>query len=344
MRHTLLAILLLTMWMLQGCLQSKDIKSFECTYGPNGGQSLSESIALFPKITTPEGVELVPRKHPKANLIQKRIKNSTSANLKEYKISIVGGTKRSKSNIIDIDHYNALEINRKLQVIISPKKKRNLKDTIEFIMDYEGPFSRSFDPSIAGESAHDVLIDVEKIQDDTFYSNFQNDLFLVKITHNGTTEMFYMSTKNSSLFVSNRGANGKNGRDGEDGARGKQGADGTPGHKGEDGGPGHKGSNGTDGSNAGHGGKVILSIDKENIAFKDILTIDTSGGRGGKGGQGGSGGSGGFGGKGGERILGGDVVKRKAPGAKGPDGARGENGKFGINGGDGVKEVELRFK
>ena len=83
-----------------------------------------------PKITTTKGVVLEPIDAPTDQLIPSWQKK-TSKSLKEYQITVNGGTRRYGTNIIDIDNADPLKINKRLQVIITVKKKLNLDPSLK---------------------------------------------------------------------------------------------------------------------------------------------------------------------------------------------------------------------
>ena len=324
---------LLTISLLTSCLSSKKIKSFECSYGKNDSEPLSKSIALHPKITTTKGVVLEPIDAPTDQLIPSWQKK-TSKSLKEYQITVNGGTRRYGTNIIDIDNADPLKINKRLQVIITVKKKLNLADTIDIIPDYKEMISLNFDDQRSNGNADNININVQKIHDETYYNRFHCDLYLVKIICRDRSETFYMSEKESSILILNRGADGANGTHGAAGTKGAKGKDGATGQKGRTGQDGGDGGDGGNGSNGGNGGKVTLTLDSASISFQKIITIDCRRGLGGNGGQGGIGGTGGIGGKGGERIIDLDIRSKYRDG--GASGAAGKNGKNGLDGLDGL--------
>ena len=323
---------LLIISLLSSCLSPKNIKSFECSYSKNSGEPLSKSIALHPKITTTKGDILVPVDADTDQLIPSWQKK-TSKSLKEYQISVNGGTRRYGTNIIDIDNTDPLKINKHLQVIISVKKKLSLADTIDIIPDYKEMILLNFDDQRSNGNADNVSINVQKIHDETYYNKFNCELYLVKIMCRNRSETFYMSEKESSIIIKNRGADGANGTHGASGTKGTKGKDGALGQKGKPGQDGGYGGNGGTGSNGGNGGKVTLTLDSASIEFQKIITIDCRRGFGGRGGQGGIGGSGGVGGKGGERIIDPGIrSKNRDGGASGSAGTNGKNGKNGLDG------------
>lgn len=318
--------------LLVGCVSSNNIQSFECTYGSYGEARISETIALYPVITTKKGIQLTPLE-PSSTQIIPRSENKTSKTLKEYDIAVSGGKRRPNTNIIDIGENGSLEINKRLQVIITLRKKPSLKDTIEIVVSHQGPVALNFDAQSAGQNANDVLLDVQRVHDQTYFENFNCDLYLVNVTSGNRHESFYMSEKNSTIFISNRGANGANGSAGADGNNGANGRDGIVGTRGRAGSSGGEGGNGGDGGNAGNGGKVVLSVDADSFNFGNMISINNSGGTGGIGGIGGMGGMGGEGGTGGDRVLGTEVLGDSKLGGRA--GAAGHNGFNGLNGLDG---------
>ena len=321
--------------MLSSCISSKNIKSFECSYSKNGSELLSKSIVLHPKITTTKGVVLEPI-NPSANYLIPIWENKTSKSLKEYQITVNGGTRRYGTNIIDLDSTDPLKINKRLQVIIAVKKKLSLADTITIIPDYKEMVSLNFDNQISNGNAENVNINVQKIHDKTYYNKFNCDLYLVKIMCRNRTETFYMSEKESSLSIINRGADGADGAHGANGTKGGNGKDGALGQKGKTGQDGGSGGDGGNGGNGGNGEKVTLTLDSASISFQKIITIDCRKGLGGREGQGGVGGSGGIGGKGGERIINPGIrSKYRDGGASGSVGVNGKNGGNGLDGIDG---------
>ena len=295
------------------CISRRNIEFIDCTYSNNGQSLISESVTLHATITTTKGIE------------------KTSKKLNEFNIVVNGGTRRPKTNIIDIGTEDYLELNKRLQVFITVKKKPWLTDTIDFIVDHQGEFRFNFDGQ-AGGNAGNVHVDATLIHDQTFYNNFNCEAYLVKITSQSGYKTFFMSENNSSLFISNRGGNGYNGAPGAPGARGANGKDGLTGFQGRDGSPGGTGGAGGDGGDGGNGGAVILTVNKESLAFADLITIDNRGGSGGHGGIGGPGGPGGDGGAGGERLIGNGNRSGGAAGSPGPAGSNSRKGSDGLSG------------
>jgi hypothetical protein len=328
MKFSTLILLPISLLLLSGCLSSRKIQSFECSHSTNGEQRLDESIAINPVITTHKGIELVPRYESSTKY------KATSKKLKEYQITVVGGKRRIKSNIIDVDQ--SLKVNKRVQVFMSVRKKPSLKDTIDFYVDYQGKFNLNFNVGTVGENAEDVYIDVKKIYDESYYEHFACDVYLIKAYNHTTTKIFYMSEMNTSLFVSNRGGAGYNGPNGNPGENGANGRDGGIGSKGRNGRDGENGGNGGDGGNGGNSGRVILTLDSASVAFTNLITVDNGGGRAGRGGAGGVGGAGGAGGYGGERMffkwLFGEYKSDGDAGLAGYNGYDGKNGSRGIDG------------
>lgn len=314
------------------CVSTKNISSFECSYEQNGGNRPSESIILRPIITTTKGVQLIPQDQSSTQLIS-RYDNRTSKTLKEYKIEVIGGTRIGTTGVIEINKDVPEKINKRLQVFVSVKKDPDFVDTIDYIIDYQGRLSLNFDASNPGVHANDVFVNVSKIEDSTYYSIFKCDLYKVVVSHGNSSEAYFMSEKNASLFVSNNGANGSSGANGANGKNGSPGKDGMDGFKGKDGEAGGTGTDGGNGGNGGNGGRLVITIDADCSQFKNLVSNNNQGGNGGNGGKGGVGGAGGKGGLGGHRIVGGNVLgERKSSGNTGSAGANGRDGRNGVTG------------
>lgn len=321
--------------LLTGCLNTDELTSFKCSYGPVGERT-SEAIKLYPVLTTNEGVELKPR-GPSANPDVPFEGERTSKSLREYNIEVVGGTRKSNSGIINIGTSSPKEIFNELQVVISVKKKPSLRDTIEFVVDYQGKIDLNFDVQYSAENAKDVFVRAYLAHDPHYFDHFGCNVYEVRIQRgNKAPKTYFMSENSSSVHISCRGGAGAKGRDGAKGKDGAKGIDGSTGFKGKDGEPGGNGHHGEDGKPGGAGGKVELTMNAASVTFQDMITIDNRGGRGGNGGAGGAGGRGGEGGAGGARIVGDKVLgETKRNGDYGPAGSDGPAGRSGLRGADG---------
>lgn len=333
-------VLLVSIVLLQSCVSTKNISSFQCSYEGNGQSRSSESIILRPVITTVDGTQLTPL-DPNSTQLIARSESRTSKTLKEYKIEVIGGTRLGNSAIIEVDKNNPEIINKRLQVFISLKKEPSFTDTIDYLIDYKGRLSLNYDATNYSSHAADIFVDVVKIEDSIYRLNFNCDLFKITVSSGSSSKAYLISENDASLFISNRGANGSNGSNGANGKNGAPGKDGADGFKGKNGEIGGDGGDGGNGGNGGNGGRITITLDSNCIHFKNLVNYNNLGGHGGIGGKGGIGGAGGKGGVGGHRIVGGNILGERK--ASGNTGASGRNGRDGINGSTGEAGPPIIF-
>ncbi len=235
-------------------------------------------------------------------------------NLKNFGFVIEGGhLSKSKGDLkIDPDPTNIKE--DKIRLVAMLAKRSAIRDTLQIMLDYKAGYQCLIQ---SVDKGHNLKVDV-----DVYFDSLINARLLktnVLDSAAGKTYHYLVNTGGGSITISDKAADGWDGRNGLDGQQGSMGVSGnlitnietvtasdgtlqttttTVQGPGGDGGKGGDGEDGGEGGNGADGGNIIVNYSTAAAPFLGMIKAVSVPGAPGVGGRGGQGGSAGLGGNG----------------------------------------------